>query len=282
MGLLIRMARRILIHPGARFKPQGGPCRGEGSCRVGAQHRGFSMSGYLRIYFASLVLVGGLSATPAFSNAFTDIFSIAPREPAATAPAQPECLARPGNAPGAGQRWMYRLDGHRRCWFLAEGAATVRKPNPGRLANRAARPDENETARQRRSPVIDARAELPRSAPADGAPTMPPAREFKVADAASEPGTVPVLTSAARIAELHSRRPMTDHSVPGQVDVEQLLAAADAGPSVDPPAMVIGVQIADEVRSWTSMWLGALLMTLGVLSVLSASRTLRLAMRLDH
>lgn len=240
------------------------------------------MSGYLRIYSASLVLIGGLSTTPAFSNTFTDFFSIAPREPAATAPAQPECLARPGNAPGAGQRWMYRLDGHRRCWFLAEGAATVRKPIPSRPANRAARPDENETARQRRSPVIDARAELSRSAPAEGAPPTPPARELKVADAASELGTGPVLTSAARIAELHSRRVMPEHSVPSQVDVEQLLAAADAGPSPDPPAMVIGVQIADEARSWTSMWLGVLLMTLGILFVLSSSRTLRFAVRLHH
>ncbi|MFC7700737.1 hypothetical protein ACFQX9_29120, partial [Bradyrhizobium sp. GCM10028915] len=66
-----------------------------------------------------------------------------------------------------------------------------------------------------------------------------------------------------------------EHSVPGQVDVGQLLADA-------PQDMPLGARTAEahgEAPSWTA-WFGVLLMTLGGLSLLSSSRTLRHAWRL--
>lgn len=241
------------------------------------------MSGHLRFYFASLLLVGGLSTAPACSNPFTDLFNIAPREPAATSSAQPECLPRPGNSPGPGQHWVYRRDGHRKCWFLAEGIATVRKPAHGRVANRAASADENEAARQRRSPLIDARAELLSSSPTKGAPPTPPAREVMVADAASvfDAGT-PALMPAAPVTDLPTGQLTPKHSVPPQVDGEKLAAAARADSPPAMPMVARNEEVRDEARSWTIIWVGVLLMTLGGFSILSSSRTFRHAVRLRH
>ncbi|MGX1171228.1 hypothetical protein AB7M16_007494 [Bradyrhizobium sp. USDA 372] len=235
------------------------------------------MSGHLRFCFASLVLVGAVSAAPASANPITDLFNTGPREPAATSPVQPECLLRPGNSSGPRQRWVYRRDGHRKCWFLAEGIAVVRKSVRDRAAKGGASPDRNEAGRHRQGPVIDARAELLRSAPAEGTSATPPALELKVADAASELSTRAAPTWVASIAELAA----PEHSVPGQADVKQPLAAgpiADAGPSSDPPA--IAISVVEEERSSALPWLGVLLMALGGLSVLSSSRTLRDAVRL--
>lgn len=234
----------------------------------------------MQFYLAGLVLVGGLS-TPACSNPFTDSFNIASREPAATSSAQPECLPRLGNSPGPRQHWVYRRDGHRKCWFLAEGTATVRKPAHGRVTNRGS--DENETEQQRASPLIDARAELPSSSPAEGAQPTPPARELKVAGAASvlDAGT-PALKPPAPAADLPTDQFTPDHSVPPQVDVEKLAAAALAD---SPPAMPVGArneEVRDEPRSWTVTWLGVLLMTLGGFSILSSNRTVRQTVKLRH
>lgn len=233
------------------------------------------MSGHLRRCFASLVLLGGLAATPALSNPFTDLFNPAPGEPAASASAQPECLAQPGNPPGAGQRWVYRRDGHRKCWFLAEGIAAVRKPVHGHVANRAPRSNANQVA-QSRSPVSDARAELLISATAGEA--QPPAREVRVADAASafDAGT-PALMTAAPATDRPTGPLTPEHSVPPQLDVETL-ARADS-----PPAMPTrDEQVPDDAWSRTATWLGVLLMMLGGFSLLSSSRTLRHAVRLRH
>lgn len=235
------------------------------------------MSGHLRFYFATLVLVGALSAAPASSSPFSDLFNIAPREPAASSSAQPECLPRPGNSPGPGQHWVYRRDGHRKCWFLTEGIATVRKPVHGRVANRAIGPDENETARQRRSPMTDARAELPSSAPAEGAPSTSRARELDVADATSvfDPGT-PAVMPGAPVTDPATGQLRPEHAVPLRVDVETLAAAARAdSPSAMPIVEARNEEVRDEARSWTATWLGVLLMTLGGFSILSSSRTLR-------
>lgn len=234
------------------------------------------MSGYLRVCFAGLVLVGGLAATPAVSDPFADLFNGAPREPAATSLAQAQCLPRPGNTTADGAHWVYRFDGHRKCWFLTEGMAKVKKTVRHRGAeDRTASLDENGSARPRKSAVVNARAELLRSAPAE--PSQPPAAEIKVADAASVLDMGITMTSAVP-TDLHSRPPTPEHSVPGQVDVEQLLA-----PAGSPPAMPMGARVAeahDEARSWTATWSGVLLMMLGGFSILSSNRTLRHAVRL--
>ncbi|MCK1745145.1 hypothetical protein IVA80_31130 [Bradyrhizobium sp. 139] len=237
------------------------------------------MSGYLRFYFAGLVFVGALStAAPASSNPLGDIFNTAAPQSAVISPPQAECLGRPGNLIPHGQHWVYRMDGHRKCWFLIEGIAKVKKTIRHRVAqDRTDSLDENRTERPRQSAVVDARAQLLRSATAE--PSQPPVPEIKVADAASVLDMGTTMTSAAP-TDLHSRRLTPEHSVPGQVDVEQLLAPALAG---SPPAMPMGARIAeahDEARSWTATCLGVLLMTLGGFSILSSSRMLRHAVRL--
>ncbi|MGY3364434.1 hypothetical protein ACVWZL_001559 [Bradyrhizobium sp. GM2.4] len=131
------------------------------------------------------------------------------------------------------------MDGRRKCWFLAEGIATVKKPIRARMAkDRSASLDENGT---RWSAVVDARAEVLRSAPPEQ--SQPPVPEMKVADAASNLGT----GSAAPIVDLPNQI-TSEHSVPGQVDVGQLLADA-------PQDMPLGARTAEahgEARSWTA------------------------------
>ncbi|MCK1480997.1 hypothetical protein IVB27_41310 [Bradyrhizobium sp. 197] len=236
------------------------------------------MSGYLRFCFAGLVFVGGLAATPAVSDPFADLFNAAPREPAATSLAQAQCLPRPGDTTADGAHWVYRFDGHRKCWFLTEGIAKVKKAVHHRGAqDRTASLDENGTPRPRHSAVVDARAELLRSAPAE--PSQPPAAEIKGAEAASVLDMGTAMTSAVP-TDLHSRRLTPEQSVPGQVEVEQPLAPTLAG---SPPAMSMDARIAeahDAARSWTATWSGVLLITLGGFSILSSSRTLRYTLRL--
>jgi hypothetical protein len=76
------------------------------------------MSGHLRFCFPAFVLFAGLSTSPAYSNAFADFFNFnsAPQQVTAPAAAKEECLPLPGKST-AGLRWVYRLDGHRKCWF---------------------------------------------------------------------------------------------------------------------------------------------------------------------
>lgn len=244
------------------------------------------MSGYLRMCFVSLVLVvETLWTEPASANPLADIFNTAAPQPTVTFPPQAECLARPGNSTPDSQHWVYRMDGHHKCWFLTEGAAKMKKTVRRRVAkDNTASLDENRTTRPRQSGVVDARAELLRSAPAE--PSQSPLPIVKVADAAFDLDAGTALMSAAPIAE-HGR---PTHSVPSQVDVEQLLAAApgnDVVTSSEPPMMPIGVLVLtaearNEAPSRTATWLGALLMVLGMLSILSSSRSLRHAVRLRH
>ncbi|MGY4482109.1 hypothetical protein ACVWWR_001300 [Bradyrhizobium sp. LM3.2] len=110
------------------------------------------MSGHLRLYFASLVLVGGFWAAPASSNSLADFFNTATSQPTVTSPPQAECVPRPSTSTTGGQHWVYRTDGHRKCWFLAESVATVKKPMRARMAkDRSASLDENGTTQTRRS-----------------------------------------------------------------------------------------------------------------------------------
>lgn len=257
-------------HVGAKARPGG------------AQHREFSMSRHLRFYFASFVLFGALSTAPASSNPLADFFNTATPQPAVTSPPQAECLPRPGTSIPDGQHWVYRKDGHRKCWFLAEGIATVKKQVNRRVAkDHAIGPDENDAARQKRGALIDARAELLRSAPADSYHRVPSAHEVNVADAASDlaAGTIPP-RSVLPVAGLPSGQLTPEQPVPRQVDVEQLLAAAPADSSPAIPMGARNEEARDEAHSRKLTWLGVLLMTLGGFSILSSSRTVRHAVRL--
>lgn len=241
------------------------------------------MSGHLRFCFTGFVLLAGLSTSPASANPFDGFFNAAPATASAPTPVKEkeECLLRPGRSTADGLHWVYRVEGHRRCWFqVAERTATVKKPVQQRTTkDRVATAGENETAARKWK--ADARAELPRSAPVDASR---PSRSAptQVVDAG------PVLVAGS--ATLVSPVPIPNHAndrpaTPRQVDVEALLAAAPAAgdvvaasaPSVTPFAFP-AVEAGDDGRGWT--WLGMLLMALGLVSVLSASRTIRWAVPL--
>ena len=113
------------------------------------------MSGHLRFCFAAFVLLAGLPTSPASSNPFADFFNAAPSKATAPAAAEEECLPRPGKSTTAGQRWVYRLEGHRKCWFQAAEEISVKKQVRYRAAKpRVATRDENEAAPHKRKAVV--------------------------------------------------------------------------------------------------------------------------------
>ncbi|WP_198164397.1 hypothetical protein [Bradyrhizobium jicamae] len=190
-------------------------------------------------------------------------------------------MSRPGKSTTAGQHWVYRFDGRRKCWFQTDEATVVKKQVRHRAAkSRVTASEENEADRRKRKAAADARAELLRSAPAETSPPTPLAPKLKVADAASVPA------GAAALANGVANQLTLDPSASRQVDVETLLSAAPAAgdavaasvPSAAPVAFP--AEAADDGRSWTATWLGVLLMALGLVSVLASSRTLREAMLL--
>jgi hypothetical protein len=187
-------------------------------------------------------------------------------------------VPRPGKSTAAGQRWVYRLEGHRKCWFQVAEVTAVKKQVRYRAAKpRVAAPEENEAERPKRKAVVDARAELQRSAPAEMSQPMRPAPELKVADAASVLATaIAAFVPPAPIEDRATDRLTPDHRTPRQVDVETLPAAAPTSDSVAAAAPVAFplTEAADDGRDWMATWLGVLLMVLGLVSVLGSSRTL--------
>ena len=250
------------------------------------------MSGHLRFCFAAFVLLAALPTSPASSNPFTDLFSTAPAQaaaPAAPAAAEEECLPRPGKSTTTGQRWVYRFDGHRRCWFqTAQGTATVKKQVRHAAAKPpVAVPEENEAAPRKQKAVVDARAELLRSAPEEASQPTRLAPEFKVVDAASVPATGPAaFVPPAPVEKLATDQLTPDHATPRVVELKTLLAAApapsDAVAASVPPAPVAFpvAEAADDGQGWMATLLGVLLMALGLVSVLGSSPALREAVLL--
>jgi len=194
-------------------------------------------------------------------------------------------LPRPGKSTTAGQRWVYRLEGHRKCWFqAAEGIATVKKQVRHSAAKpRVAVPEENDAAPRKRKADVDARAELLRSASAETSQPIRLAPEFKVVEAASVLAT----GTAAFVPPAAVEKLTPEHPTPRQVDVSTLLAAAPApsgavAASVPPAAPVAFpiAEAADDGQGWMATLLGVLLMALGLVSVLGSSPTLREAVLL--
>ena len=232
------------------------------------------MSGYWRIVVAAC-LFAGLSTSPAFSNALTDLFNPAPKEAEvpAPAPAKEACASRPGSSAAAGQHWFYHLEGHRKCWFQAAGAThAVNKPVHHYAAKRPIiAPDEDKVALRKKT-VLDARDQLLSAAPAEGSQPTSPAAE--VVDTASAPASeAATLVPAAPIAAQPSiDRPTPDHASPHHVDVDMLLAdssldkdpTVSAAPAATPAAP--SVPQADE-NHWesTATRAGAVLIALGLI-----------------
>lgn len=272
------------------------------------RNTGVSMSGHLRFCFAAFVLVAGLSPSPASSSPLSAFFSSDPPSAPAPAPAEVQCLSRPGKS-SADQHWVYRVEGRRRCWFqVAAGAETEKKPARHRAAkwHRAAKyrvakyhvdkAEENKAAARKRKAVADARAELQRSASEDTSRPSPSA-PVQVVDAGPVLATgTATRVSPAPLSKRANDRPAADGVTPRQVDVQAdvqadvqvdvdaLLAAAPAASdrvaASATPLAYSTAEAGDDGRGWT--WLGLLLMALGLLSVLSASRTIRWAVLLHQ
>jgi hypothetical protein len=244
------------------------------------------MSGHLRFCFATFVILAGLSTSPASSNPFADWFNVAPRQatPPAAAEAEEECLSRPGKSTAAGQHWVYRLEGHRKCWFQAAEETAMKKQVRHRAAKpRAAASEKNDAARRKRMAVVNAHAEVLRSAPAETSKPARSAPELKVADAASVlAAAAAAFVPPASVENPATDQPTPDRRTPRQIDVETLLAAAPVAreavapsvPAVAPVAFPVA-EAADDEWGWMATLLGVLLMALGLVSVLGASRTLR-------
>ena len=235
------------------------------------------MSRRLRFRFAAFVLLAILSTWPASSSPFAELFNVTAQTP--TTPPEKECLSRPGQSTADGQHWVYRIDGHRRCWFqAAEGTATSKKRVQHHAAKHRAAVSASETARH-----LDARAELLRSASAETSQPTPPPAELEVVDAASvtfRGGAA--LAPPAPVAHRASDQLTPVYPALRQVDVATMLAAgaaaSDAVSDSVPPAAPVAFSIADAGDDWpgfTANWLGMLLMALGLVSVLSSSRVLR-------
>ncbi|WP_024511005.1 hypothetical protein [Bradyrhizobium sp. ARR65] len=246
------------------------------------------MSGHLRFGFvAFLFLAAGLSTSPASSNPFANLFSPDTATPEATAPAraEEECLPQPGKSTADGQHWVYRFDGQRKCWFQAAEGTVTKKPVHRHAAKNAAPRKENEATSRKQKVVVDARAELLHSAPAEPPQPAAAAPELEVVDAAPVhvTGAAALVPPAPVIAKPANDQLTPDHLTPRQVDVEKLLVAAPAasdavGASVPPAAAPVALSMTeagDQGRGWTTTWLGALLLALGFVSLLSSSRTLR-------
>jgi hypothetical protein len=209
------------------------------------------------------------------------LFNAAPEEAAAPAPAKEDCLRQPGKSTADGQHWVYRLDGHRKCWFqAAKGNVAVKKPMHRHAAKpRLVAPEENEAGLRKPTAVGDARADLLRPASAETFQPTPPAPELKVVDAASVIATgAAALVPSAPVAKAATDQLTQEHPAPRPVDVEALLAAAPAVSNTVVSSVPLTVPIAraeDEERGWPVTWVGVLLMTLGFVCLLSSSWTIR-------
>ena len=247
------------------------------------------MSGHLRFGIAAYLLVAAFS-TPAASNPLTDLLTPNPppeAAPPAPAPAaQDSCASRPGPA-APGGHWVYRYDGHRKCWFQAEGGGAVSKRAAHVTRRHAAASDDNESEPAKK-PVEDARAEMVKAAPAE-TPQAPPAEPtlrivhtvpVRLADAEAQVPPPPARDSQG-VDQQAADPQAADQPTPAQgasrhVDVEKLLADAPAASS-ETAFAAVATPIADPGAStsgageWISPWYGALLIMLGGVALLGAS-----------
>lgn len=252
------------------------------------------MSGHWRFCVTAFLLSAGLSTSPAFSNPLTDLFNPAPPAPKeeaaaparaqdAPVPAREACVPQPGRSTVPGQHWVYHLNSHRRCWFLAdEATVSAKKQIRHHFARRpAVAPEENEAALRKKT-VLDARAQVLNAAAA--AAPDPAASAPEVVDTASARAReAAIAVSAAPIAAQPAIDPLTpDRAAPRSVDVETLLAAStldrEMAASSVPPATP-DVPAAASADNWesTAAWAGTVLIALGfvfLLGSLLASRFL--------
>ncbi len=217
---------------------------------------GVFMSGYLQVCLPSIVVLLAISISPAYAQQAATITA-----------ARPECLAVPGN-PTEGLRWVYRRDGHRKCWFQAD-EQSVKKQVRRRIAKPL--PDVAAESERKGGAAVDARAELLRLAPA-APPPMPPESEINAVDDAPLDAIVP---GSKQQPTIH--QPAFGHDARRQVFLATLSAdapsAIDAVPSPTmrpkPAAFPVAAQVDDE-QGWMATSLGVLLMAVGLILLLAS------------
>jgi hypothetical protein len=233
------------------------------------------MSGHWRLYVTAFLLAAGLPTSPASSNALTDLFNPAPKEAAAPArtqdapaPVREACVPQPGRSTAPGQHWVYRVDGHRKCWFEAnEATVSAKRQIRHHMVRRHAH--EEDEAELHNKTVLDARAQVLSAAPPDA--SEPAASAPEAVDTASVPTREPVIpVREAAIAAQPTIDPLTpDRAAPRSVNVEMLLAAStpdrDIAASSAPPTTpdVPAAASADNGGS-TAAWAGTVLIALGL------------------
>src|ERR1700743_2317577 len=193
------------------------------------------MSGQWRFGVGAFLLFTGLTTSPAFSNAFTDLFNPAPKEEAAPAPAatpapvRETCLSQPGRSTARGQHWFYHVDGHRKCWYqAAEAAGSTKGHARHHFVKSHVIDDEDETELRKKS-IANARAQSPRPEPAETFRQTPaPPAPIHPTPIAVEPDSqrapaIPVPTAAA-IAERAADQVPSEQVAPQPAAVAMLLA----------------------------------------------------------
>jgi hypothetical protein len=137
------------------------------------------MSGHGRFCVAAFLFASG---APAFSD---------PLIASVPTPAQRECALQPSKSTAPGHRWVYHVDGHRKCWFQADGAdrSMKRQVHPHEANRPVAAPEENEVAFREKT-VRNARAQM-----LDPTPTDAPGSAPEVVASASV-GASPAVTLA--------------------------------------------------------------------------------------
>ena len=229
------------------------------------------MSGHWRFCVAAFLFFAGLSISPASSNPLTDLFNSAPKEAAAPASAEAQCVQQPGKSTAPGQHWVYHLDGHRKCWFQADEAqVSVKKLIHRHAVKRAAiAPEENEAA-PRKKMVLDARAQLLNSTPVTAPQPVASAPEAVDTDSVPAREAATPAPAAPIAAQPTIDPPTADHATPRSVDVEMLLAAStldkDTANSSVPSTTPDAPSVADaNDRELTATRAGTVLIALGFL-----------------
>ena len=166
------------------------------------------MSGHGRFCVAAFLFASG---APAFSD---PLIASVPNS------RTKECALQPGKSTAPSHRWVYHVDGHRKCWFQADGAdrsmkGQVHHHEPNRPV---AAPEENEVALREKT-VRNARAQM-----LDPTPTDAPGSAPEVV--ASAVGASPAVTLALAAPTAEVIAPHTiDHPKPGL----DMRGPADAG-----------------------------------------------------
>jgi hypothetical protein len=221
-----------------------------------------------------------MSEAPAGSNPFAALFGqAAPDEAPAQSSAERQCLLQPGKATTASLRWVYRSERRRKCWFQ-----TAERMKPLRDRAEAAAAPRLDTIRTRwRNKIADARDKLLRLEPPQ---PSEPARRTLAVDVveATTPGPATraeALMPLASVLLSHvSDQLISEHVEQQRIEENRRPIPATSDPDATPPAAsaVSAAWPRDAARSdqkSRTSWPGVLLIWIGLVCLLSSSRSLR-------